>query len=222
MTSLLVALLLFVSDLERAERAYRMGDFQKAMEFYEAALEVGEAPNGALLYNMGNCAMRLGDPALATLCYRRALLWLPGNSDVLANLRLADEQLGLDQAGPPPSRGSPWLWLAAVVALQGIGLALVVMRRARGVRLLGVLLVGAGLAVAADLLRQEWLPGLPAGVVLTDQVQVLEEPREQAGSVCVLPAGAVVEVIETSPEWLRVQHAKGEGWARRGPVAVVE
>lgn len=222
MTGLLVALLLFVSDIERAERAYRMGDFAKAMELYESALVAEQGPKGALLLNMGNCAMRLGNPALATFCYRRALLWLPGNEAVLANLQLADERLGRTSVSLPAPRGSPWLLLATVFGLQFVGLVLLVMWRGPAVRLLGLLLLVAGLILATGLVRQQWFGDRPTGVVLAEQLLLLEEPHQQAEQVCALASGSVVEVLETSPGWLHVQHVKGQGWARRGPVGVVE
>ncbi|MDR0681993.1 MAG: tetratricopeptide repeat protein [Dysgonamonadaceae bacterium] len=74
--------------VEQANEAYSAGDFQKAAELYQSAInEKGES--SAVYYNLGNTYYRLNQIASALLNYERALLLDPGNKDIRFNLEIA-------------------------------------------------------------------------------------------------------------------------------------
>src|SRR5215470_17014852 len=77
--------------VSRAQAAYEHGDFQAAADLYEKAAAAGY-DNGHILYDLGNAYYRSNDTGRAIASYRRALLDLPGDPDVLANLSLARER----------------------------------------------------------------------------------------------------------------------------------
>jgi len=64
-----------VVNYNLASAYYKAGDFDKALETYETALNNTEDINfkSAVLYNMGNCAYRKGDKDLALQYYKSSL-----------------------------------------------------------------------------------------------------------------------------------------------------
>lgn len=229
MIALLCALFLGAGDLGRAERAYRAGQYGEALTLFQAALDAPGAPQGPLLYNLGNCAYRLGRHAEAVLYYRRAQLRLPRDPELEFNLRLTERRLGVDA---PVSESfvaaffdsftpSALLWL--VGGLQGVGLVgLVLLRRRRAARFGMALLVLLALAGAARLAQTQWFPGPPSGVVLASEISLRSAPRADRAVTLELEAGETVRVQESSERWIRVVHARGSGWTERAGVGVVD
>lgn len=64
-----------VINYNLASAYYKSGDFDKALEIYDIALNNTQEPNfkSAILYNMGNCAYRKGDNDLALQYYKASL-----------------------------------------------------------------------------------------------------------------------------------------------------
>ncbi|GAB1402048.1 hypothetical protein MASR1M68_09590 [Elusimicrobiota bacterium] len=64
-----------VINYNLASAYYKSGDFDKALEIYDIALNNTQDPNfkSAILYNMGNCAYRKGDNDLALQYYKASL-----------------------------------------------------------------------------------------------------------------------------------------------------
>jgi hypothetical protein len=71
-----------------ANEDYLEGRYEEAAGGYEAIL-AGERGNGHVFYNLGNCCIRLGQVGKAVLNYRKALLLLPRDGDLKANLQYA-------------------------------------------------------------------------------------------------------------------------------------
>ena len=219
-------------DLGQAERDYRAGRYADAYTLFEAALSSPDAPHGAVLYDMGNCAYRRGDHAQAVLYYRRALLRLPLDQEVQWNLRMAERQLGVDT----PADG----WLRAVEAallhrytpgglllllagLQTIGLlGAVVLRRRRAARTAMALLVLLALAGTARLLCTRWFPPPTHGVVLEGEIELRGEPHAAWAVTRRLRTGELVGIVELSDRWARIVHRRGGGWTERASVGLVE
>ena len=73
---------------EQANNAYSEGDYTKAEQLYKELIEQNdESPE--VYYNLGNTYYRLNKTASAILYYERALLFDPGNKDILFNLEIA-------------------------------------------------------------------------------------------------------------------------------------
>ena len=213
-----------VQDLDVAERAYRAGRYAEALALFEAALSEPASPHGPVLYNMGNCAYRLGRHAQAVLFYRRAQLRMPRDAQVAFNLRLAEQQLGVGSAGASwyASR-SPGTLLLLVILVQSAGLAgWVLLPRGRAVRLPMVALVVLGFVGVARLVQMQWMAEPPEGVVLEHEIAVRSEPHLGVGAIMRLEAGQTVRVAELSDRWARVVHPRGGGWIERAGVGIVE
>lgn len=75
----------------QGNKLYQRGDFASAAAVYLEALSAG-LDNGHIHYNLANAYYREQRYGRAIAHYRRALLQLPGDPDVLANLKLAREK----------------------------------------------------------------------------------------------------------------------------------
>jgi len=115
--------------------AYNHGEFVKVAEFYRKQLDMN-APDPALLYNLGNCLYQIGEPARALVMYERALHLSPRDSDIRENLNLVHRKFMLPEVGSIDSpkdlivfardllRPDEWMLIAAIVwAIAGIILA---------------------------------------------------------------------------------------------------
>ena len=218
-------------NLARAEEAYRTGQYEQALTLFETALSEPDVPRGPLLYNLGNCAFRLGRQAEARFYYMRALLRMPRDQEVKFNLALLERQLDLDD---PPRRAvgdlvlgladwfTPGELLVLVLVLQAAGLAgLLFLRTGLRARLAMGLLVLLGLLGSARLMQTQWFGGPPAGVVLAREIGLRSEPHSSVPIAFKLEAGDLVRVVELSDRWVRVAHPGGGGWTERASVGVV-
>jgi len=218
-------------DVALAERAFADGRYEDARAHFETALADGAVPRGPLLYDLGNCCFRLGRYAEAVLFYRRAQRYLPGESKVIFNRRLAERELGIDARSDDmfstavrdlPALIAPGVALALVALLELIGLAgLVLLHRRAAWRNAMALLVLIALAAAAHLVHAR-LQTPDTGVVLDSEIGLRSEPHRTLPVISKLRAGQTVEVLEASDRWIRVAHEAGAGWTTRTGVGMVE
>jgi tetratricopeptide (TPR) repeat protein len=95
---------------ERACDAYSREDYADASELFLELARNG-SPDSAVYFNLGNTFYRMNEPAKAVLWYNRALRLSPGDPDILTNLRIAREDLGLitpEEERDMASRSNPW------------------------------------------------------------------------------------------------------------------
>jgi tetratricopeptide (TPR) repeat protein len=205
-----------------AERHYRAGRFLEASALFEAALSTGVGAADTLHYDLGNCAYRMGDHARAILHYRQALRRAPRHRAALANLALAEHQLGLE---PTPSSAvesfTPReLGIAgALVTLAAVAGFVALRRRRWRVACCAVALGGlvlAGLAVRAHVAPPR------QGVVLVPDAPLRADPHAEATVAMRLRAGELVTIDESSERWARVTAGRRSGWAERSALGLVE
>ena len=77
----------FAVTKSEADSAYVHGEYQKAIDGYEALLKKGVSAD--LYYNLGNAYYRTENITRAVLNYERALLLSPSNPDIRFNLQMA-------------------------------------------------------------------------------------------------------------------------------------
>ena len=223
-----------VQDLDHAvaDRAYDTGRFEEAMGLYRVILSEPGLAKGPVLFNLGNCAFRLGRHPEALLYYRRAQLRMPHDREVAFNLRMAQRQLGVEPREVWSLSGMisaffGWfttgqlLLLVTVLQLVGVGCVALRRRRRDVFRVLLLLLlcssVGAGI-----LIQRQWFPDPPAGIVLADEISLRSEPHFFFSPTLRLRAGETLRIEEFSDRWARVTHTEGSGWTPRDGVGVVQ
>ncbi len=228
MIALLFWLALSIAD---AEQNYRAGKYEEALAQFQTELAKTDVDPGVVLYNMGNCAYRLGRYPEALLYYRRAQLRLPRDPELRFNLSLSESKLGI-QVGNSESFAQTWmalpdsftpselLWI--VFGLQTVSLLGIVFFSRPSLRFLFVLLLIFALAGAAYLVVTQCFRQSHSGIVLSREVSLRSEPRTDLPAVLTLKAGESVRVEEQSDLWLKIRHEQGRGWTERQGVGMIE
>ena len=76
-----------VTECDKANAEYERGDFAKAITLYTSILQEGYE-NGEIYYNLGNSYYQTGDLVNTIVNYERALKFIPGDNDLLDNLKI--------------------------------------------------------------------------------------------------------------------------------------
>lgn len=207
--------------MKLAEADYAEGNYSGALAIYDSLNTVFSGTT--LLYNIGNCHFKLGDIPHAILFFERALRLSPGDEDVLANLRLAREQI-VDRISEPEafSLGSAWsrfraggdpdqwacraLWtVMATFVFLAIGL---LFRKQLFKRLLlslsGVACLASIVVISFAAYRNAEINDDSEAIILTPKVDVRSEPRDGTTVLFILHKGTKVEVLQDVNGWIEV------------------
>ncbi|PIE23847.1 MAG: hypothetical protein CSA62_05475 [Planctomycetota bacterium] len=216
--------------LAQAERSYRAGEYKSAAQSWQRYLSEQEDGDARVEYNLGNCAFRLGEYAVAIWRYERAARVLRSSEELSFNLGLARQRLGI---GPDESQGllgqlrdefaqwrsGDWLWLGLTCEVLGLLLMTVaLLRRKPGLLIFGLLLalVGSAALYSARGLDEAQRGGTQShAIVFGDRTPIFAEPRDALEPKARLGAGVSVRVLEATPAWLRVEGRGVRGWVAR-------
>lgn len=223
----------------RGHQAYQEGEYASAIEAYEAVLEAGFVSAG-LEYNLGNAYFKAGELGLAILHWERALVLLPGDADVRANLQLA-RSITADAVEPLPTF---WLFAAlrwwidllprgaliAVVAtswlvLTGGAIVRIASRDVTAARVASWLMAGGGVALAIFgtnlFVRELGIARPERAIILDGAVAVRSAPAEDDDlTLFEVHEGTRVRIDQRTGDWAEVVLDDGKvGWV---PVAVME
>lgn len=224
----LLWLSLFFTD---AEQNYRSGKYEEALVQFQAELTRPDSAQGPLLYNLGNCAYRLGRYPEALLYYRRAQLRLPRDTELQFNLSLTESKLGLDTGNSEsfaqtvldlPEAFTPSELLCTVLLLQFLSFFGIIYFSRPALRFVFALVLFIALAGGVRLLMTQFFRQAPQAIVLSSEISLRSEPRDDLPAVLKLKAGEQVQVEEQSDRWLKLRHEQGRGWAERQGVGLIE
>jgi tetratricopeptide (TPR) repeat protein len=219
------------ASLDEANGAFAAGKYAASTAGYEDVLKAN-GYSAPVLFNLGNSLFREGNYPQAILAYKRALWLAPGDEDILANLRTAQQQAGIAVEQRPELNKlagvlsvNQWAWLGcAAWTLLCVCLLSRKAWPARG----GWLAAGAVLCafVLADAIAAIAVSsgGLREAVVVDKNPQALVSPfpgaGEQAGFT---PApGATVKIEKAYNDFLLVADDAGHaGWMAKGQIEPV-
>lgn len=214
--------------LFRANQDYLEGRYAEAARGYESLLSRGDM-NGHVLYNLGNACLRNGQLGKAILQYRKALLLLPRDGDLEANLEYArslrPDRLEPDVEGSSPLRALTFWYrglnlrefLTAFLVLHALLWAVALLRLYRPSEALSwafVLLLLASVSTAGAA-AFKWRDTLHAsdGVILDKEVEVRSGFTERDTVLFVLHEGAEFEILGEEAGWWKIELADGKkGW----------
>ena len=226
--SLLLALPATADEFQAANALYDAGKFAEAIAAYEKI----EPKSAHIFYNLGNAYYREGQAGRAVLNYERARQLAPRDPDVLANLKFAQQRLGVEEINTSPQAARRFLhaavwsrtvnewanyelagvWLTAIALGLCLGLS-----RWRTVFLVGAVAAFLWLAATAGALayRVTVQRHSPPAIVLVNHTDARFAPLPDATVHFKLDEGTKVAVKESRGAWLFVERADGsQGWVR--------
>lgn len=227
-------------DLQQhAQDAYAKGDYSGALAAYDSLN--ADLSSASLLFNIGNCHMKLGDVPHAILYYERALRLQPGAEDIQANLDYARSQV-VDRVNQLPgfTLGSVWdrlrggkdvdqwarrsLWAGLLLFAFLAGIVLVRARMWRRTLIVGasLSLIALVMAAAFAAYRLHEVTDRSEAIIMQPKVDVHGEPREGATTVVMLHEGTKVSVLQEQNGWYEVKLSSGiVGWAPPSSLVVI-
>ncbi len=222
-----------ISAFMEANEAYNNQDYAKAVELYQGVITQG-TQSGHLYYNLGNAHYRLGNLGLAIGYYLQALVHLPRNEDVLANLNYLRQQTKDQKESTERSWrniANDWTqgftlkeWLWSLVILHGLfwGALLLRLFFPREAVTWLVALSGAFTVflVIATILR--WWAPHPVGVILPQTAAIRSAPHAQTTVLFELHEGTEVTIATEEQEWIEIQFdSEKKGWVERQLLFIV-
>ena len=222
-------------EFRAANQLYDAGQFGEAAAAYEKI----EAKNAPVYFNLGNAWFRQGKLGLALLNYDRARRLSPRDPDILANLKFAEQRLGVDEINASPKAIQRFLHNAlasrtaeAWAAYEIAGLWLTVLAVAGWIWLpklrtgfLVAALVGVGwFAVTAAALGWQVYADRtrPPAIVLAPKTAARFAPLPEATVHFQATEGTRVAVLEDRGQWLFIERADGQqGWVRADALGLV-
>jgi len=215
------------SDFIRANDLYKDSQYAQAIVIYEAILKSGYA-SGNLYYNLGNCYFKKNELGRAMLNYERALVFIPGDSDLRSNYDYLRSTLNLGAKDSAGGRGALWLdRISQAFTIDGLTLFLAL--------LFWIIFFGIAVAMFYPRFRmvlKPWLIGLgvlflcgggilfrnidqfnQAAIVVSKEAEVKFEPAQSATTYFKLTEGEKLQVLELSGGWLKIKRLDGKiGW----------
>lgn len=215
---------------EQAQQAWEKGNYQEALGAYELMLKKGETPD--LLYNLGSCYYRLGEPARAALLYHQALRLDPSHPEAQQNLAFIERKLG---AIPEPISDVPFwatrltrpmasslLAFVAWLALIGLLLRFACQRHSRWRRASTTSLFVAGfLAFSFGILwffhpGNEQPPFVPDAIVVSRETSDLRtEPSAGGSKILSASPSTTCKILTERRDWSYVElPGQTRGWIK--------
>jgi tetratricopeptide (TPR) repeat protein len=238
-----------VSLIGQADAAYAAARYADAEKFYGEAITAG-ADNGHVYYDLANTQFRLGKLGLAIYNYRQALLQLPADPDIRANLNLSRQKVKVrigdaDQkvlrSGAVFFLNTRWSqaelrWMFFIL-YSALLLAVVAERRKKSgvIRLTEIVMFAACIFVGVSVFAvRSGADGSPCWVLWTDQAKtrpaviIADQVKAYSGDsetfqvVFVLPEGAELLSGEQRQGWVQVLLPEGrKGWVKSSEISVI-
>lgn len=231
LTSYLIPLTSHAVTKAEADSAYVHGEYQKAIDSYEALLKKGVSAE--LYYNLGNAYYRSENITRAVLNYERALLLSPSDPDIRFNLQMARSKT-IDKIVPEQemffvtwyrsmvnmASVDGWAMIALICLGLAIILALIYLFSDR-IWLRKVGFFGAFLMIMVFVCsnifahqQKNQLVNRTGAVIIESAVNVKSAPTKNCVDLFILHEGTKVVIIDgTMKAWKKIRLADGkEGW----------
>lgn len=228
------------SLFEQGQKAYSEGKYQQAIDAYMQIL--GEKKHStALYYNLANAHYKKGDVAQSIYYYEKALQLSPTDSDVLNNLKFA-QQMTIDNITPLPQtwfakiakRITSWhsadnwgiqaivcMVLFVVSFLAYYMLEKVWQKRLYFTLMIVFVMISIGSYWIGNIAQREQQSNR-YGILFDKVIHVYAEPSTYSQEIFTLHEGTKVEIIDQLSDWFKIKIADGKtGWVKNLSVKVL-
>ena len=212
-------------DFKSANALYDAGKFADAAAVYEKI----EPKTAAVFFNLGNAHFRQEELGRAVLDFERARQLAPGDPDILANLRFAEERLSvadLNVPAKPVTRfwesmtGSRTIRQWSIWVVAGVWATVLLVAGAiwwprwRTGMVIVAIVAGLGLALAMVALTSR-VVSAPTAIVLARRAEARFAPLPDATVHFQLGEGTKVFIREDRGQWWSVERLDGQqGWIK--------
>ncbi len=216
-----------------ADNEYKKGNYQQAVKDYSELLKGGQSAE--IYFNLGNAYYRTDNIANAILCYERALLLSPSDSEIQFNLQLAQSKT-IDKITPESEMFLVKWWKSAInmmdidswaytsVCSLILALALfAVYMLSHNVRLRKLGFFGALLLMTIMVFsnifafqQKKQFTHRTGAIVMSPALQMKKSPDDKAENISVIHEGTRVDIIDdTMHGWAMIRLGDGrEGWIK--------
>ena len=218
-----------LSNFVKGNSAYQEGQYDEAIQHYEAILQSGSG-SGAVLYNLGNSYFKKQKLGKALLNYERARQLIPRDGDLESNYHYALSLVKKFSDAPQKNwlervwgdwldyfSADEWAWgtYAWLLIAAGVHLLSLWLKWPANVRRTAVsLLIFVWLAHGFAFLQK--LDAAQRSAVAVAETKALYEPREESTVHFDVVEGGEVELLKTEGDWAKVKRPDGKmGWVRR-------
>jgi tetratricopeptide (TPR) repeat protein len=221
-----------VDDFKAANRLYDAGKFAEAAAAYERI----QPKTAHIYYNLGNAHFREGKLGLAILDYERAQRLAPRDPDIAANLKFAEQRLGVDEVNTPPrawqrflhsilDSRTPTEWatyelVTLWLTILAIGAWIYIPRVRTGLLVVATVSL-LGFAASAFALGHQVLSDrtAPSAVVVVAETDARFAPVPDSTTHFKLTEGSRILTREDRGQWLLIERADGQqGWVAAAAV----
>jgi tetratricopeptide (TPR) repeat protein len=226
------------SVIQRADEAYRQGDFETTIQLYEALVDDGfhDVP---VFYNLGNAYYHSGQLGMALLNYRRARLLDPRDSEITNSIRRiraervdfqGDDSALIDRLASSTESLltlSELSWLVTLIWITWFSLLTIwitwISRRNK--LLLPLFVLGLCLLFGLiPLLTRVYAENhRPSAVAIALTAPVMSGPGEDYLNLFQIHAAAELRLLESRGDWARfILPDSRQGWIHQDMVEMVQ
>jgi len=222
-----------LNDFVQANKAYENGDYQKAIDLYQAVIQNGH-PTGSLYFNLGNCYYRLDLIGWAILYYERAMRYIPDDPDLLFNLKHARNQIedADENKTSVPLKSTLnrlslselfWFMMICHFGFWGILIVRRFHRSEWSYYTFVVLSILWSISLISFTIKWYDLHYDNRGIVVASKTVVRAGPDERENAQFELHAGSIVGCERLEDNWRLIQFASGKrGWAKIDQIEPVQ
>jgi len=229
------------SVFDKANNAYKQGNYQQAIDSYQSILKSKKHSSG-IYFNMANCYYKLNQVAPAIYNYEKALLLNPKDKDIKTNLEFAKNRR-IDDIKIVQTVGFEKLfkditnmfnyntWGYVIIILSFVFLLFFIgyyfsettlAKRIFFVGIFGLPIIIIG-AIFSALLEKSNREKFNPAIVFSESSSVKTEPKENAQEAFVLHEGTKVFILEEVDAFSKIiLEDETEGWIYKKDIKTIK